>query len=40
MIQRPHNRSVIAAASREAAVSRRSRRAEILILTARVNFNP
>jgi hypothetical protein len=32
--------SASTAASHEAAVSRLSRRSEILILTARVNFNP
>jgi hypothetical protein len=32
--------SASTAASLEAAVSRLSRRSEILILTARVNFNP
>jgi hypothetical protein len=32
--------SAVTAASPEAAGSRRSRRTEILILTARVNFNP
>jgi hypothetical protein len=37
---RPRHISVATAASAEAAVSRRSRRTEILILTARVNFNP
>ncbi len=39
-MRRPSNLPADTAASPEAAESQRSRRMEILILTARVNFNP